>query len=307
MDKLQLLEQVLGKGHKANRDYYQFECPFHHGKNGPKLGISLGTGKWKCWVCASKGMSVVNLFKRLNANQQQQQHAKTLFGERIQFDVNTLVQSVSLPKEYIPLYNSSGSIFHRNAKNYLQGRGVNELDIMKYRIGYCEFGKFSDMIVFPTYDFQGSLSTFTTRSFTNLHSRKFLLAGNFDKNNIVPDEHLINWNEPVIIVESKLDAIVIKRNAFSLDGKELLQKVKRKIIESETPEIILCLDGDALIAMMNHASYFINQGVKVKLVELPYNEDANSLGYEKVWQYINNAKVVTESEIWKFKMKNKLK
>jgi len=50
MDKLQLLESVLGHGDKTNRDYYQFYCPFcSHRKK--KLGISLGTGKWKCWVC----------------------------------------------------------------------------------------------------------------------------------------------------------------------------------------------------------------------------------------------------------------
>jgi DNA primase len=303
MEKLQLLESVLGTSVKANRDYYQFHCPFcnHHKK---KLGISIRTGIWKCWVCPAKGSKVGGLFQKLRQDSAIISKAKELWNERLYSQKNEPVL-LHLPTDFKPLNVETGSFFYRKAKNYLLGRGVTEQDIIKHRLGYCERGQYSDMVVFPYFSETGTLTHFAGRTFLDKQF-KFKEPDNSDKN-IVADENLINWQEPIILVESKLDAIVVRRNAVPLNGKKLTEKLRKKILQEGTSHIIFCLDGDALNDAMMQAEYFINNGIGVSCVTLPRNEDPNSLGYSKVWQFIHDAKIITNTDIFKFKILTKLK
>jgi hypothetical protein len=304
-DKLQILESVLGSGEKTNRDYYQFHCPFcSHRKK--KLGISLGTGKWKCWVCPAKGSNVSILFRKLNQSQSKVQQVKELWKEKVYFKTEPLT-TLQLPKEFKPLWEPSGSFFYKKAQGYVKKRGITEGDIIKHHIGYCEQGQYNDKVIFPSYTEQGQLNFFGSRTFNELSNYKFKIPENIDKNEIVFDENLINWQEPVILVESKLDAIVIKRNAYPLYGKGINKALQQKVLEEGTSEIIFCLDGDALNDAILQAEWFLNNGITVKKVRLPENEDPNSLGYKEVWKYIKKAEPLNESEIWLFKIKNKLK
>jgi hypothetical protein len=53
--------------------------------------------------------------------------------------------------------------------------------------------------------------------------------------------------------------------------------------------------------------WFLNNGIKVRLVKLPVGEDPNSLGYKQIWKLINTAESLDESNVWQFKMKQLLK
>lgn len=302
-EKLQFLESFLGKSHKANRDYYQFSCPFcNHYK--PKLGISLGTGIWKCWVCPNRGSSISTLLFRLKEPKQKISIAKELWKEKVYFE-KQIENKIELPKEFIPLWEGSGSFFHKKAIGFLESRNVTDEDIFKHRLGYCSKGKYSDMIIFPSYSEDNQLVFWSGRTFNEQSYKKFVIPENIDKN-LILDENLINWSEPLIIVESKLDAITVKRNAIYLSGKKITEALKIKIVEERTPEIIFCLDGDALNDAILQSEYFIQNGIKVKKVRLPINEDPSSLGYEKIWKFINDAQIITEAELFYFTMMNKL-
>lgn len=317
MEKLQLLESVLGKGHKTNRDYYQFICPFHEGRNGPKLGVSLGSGGWKCWVCPSKGGSIQQLFKKLNQDPSKIQLARELWKEKQSYQKKETNESLKLPKEFKPLWEETGSFFYLKAKGYLHSRGVTEKDILKHRLGYCESGRYSDMVIFPSYDENNQLNFFSGRSYLP-NNKYFAIPDGIEKDQIY-DENLINWSEPVILVESKLDAIVVRRNAIYLTGKQVMGKLKAKIIFEKPPKLIFCLDGDALQDALNQASYFIENGIECWKVKLPIDgvesakqdrivwHDPSSLGHEKVWQFINQAEKITESNNFENKILNLLK
>ena len=306
MDKIQLLETILGKGHKSNRDYYQFMCPFHQGKNGPKLGVSLGTGGWKCWVCPAKGSSISSLIRKLNGTKEQLQLSRELWKEKVQFKYEP-INKIGLPKEYIPLWQPSGSFFYKKAQGYLYSRGITENDILKYRIGYCDRGPYNDMIIFPSYTESGMVNFYQGRTFNQLSNFRFKIPENINKNEILFDENHINWQEPVILVESKLDAIAVKRNAYPLYGKRITDQFKQKVLEEQTPEIIFCLDGDALNDAIMQSEWFLNNGIDVKKVQLPETEDPSSLGYTQTWKYIKEAKPITEFEVWNYKLKQKMK
>lgn len=305
MSKLQLLETILGISHKANRDYVQFHCPFcHHRK--PKLGINLVTGRWKCWVCATKGSSVQNLTKRIG-KEIYLNEVNTLFKpvyERVKLEVNS--QLVHLPKEFKPLYKENTDFFAQKAISYLQSRGLTELDIKKHKIGYCLFGRYKDMVIFPYYNEQNQLVYFTGRSYLPNSSYKFSSPNHIDKN-LIFDENQIDWNEPIILVESKLDAIVVRRNAIPLLGKQLTKRLILKIIQSNVDKIYICLDGDASEDTIKMASYFNKFGIDVYKVNLPENEDPCSLGFERVWEFIEKAEKITDTNLFKFKILEQLK
>ena len=66
------------------------------------------------------------------------------------------------------------------------------------------------MIIIPTYDADGRLNYFTARSFEKEPYVKYRIPP--ASRDVVPNEHLINWNVPVILCEGLFDAIAIKRN-----------------------------------------------------------------------------------------------
>lgn len=314
-EKLQLLESVLGQGHKTNRDYYQFTCPFcNHHK--PKLGVSLGTGKWKCWVCETNGSKITILLHKLVAPPQVIAKAKSLFVETFT-QKKDAVQGLTLPKEFEPLWKPGTGLFYNKAISYLFGRGVTSLDIFKHRIGYCISGKYKDMIVFPFYNENGTLTYLTGRSFNPLALYSFATPTAIEKDQIF-DEGLINWSEPIILVESKLDAIIVRRNSIPLNGKRISKSLFNKILDENVKVIYLCLDGDAVKDIMKYSQWFLDHGIEVYITEFPVDEeqtklhghtvyhDPTSLGHQKVWEYIDNAKKVTETTSTKFNILSKL-
>lgn len=304
MDKIQLLESVLGHGHKSNRDYYIFNCPFcNHRK--PKLGISINSGAWKCWVCPSKGRNVTTLFKKLRQPTNVVESARHLWLERLENakpDGDFILQ---LPPDYKPLWTADSWDFSfKKARAYLESRGVTIDDIKKHRIGYCSRGRYQNMIIMPSFDASGHLSFFTARGFC---TKQFLVPGGVDKNDVIFDDNMIDWTEPIIIVESIFDAIAVKRNAIPLNGKQISKKLARKIIEERPPKVILCLDGDALPDMLILSKYFIQNGLEVYQVKLPPNEDPSSIGSSHIWDYISAAEKITELDLFIFNVNQKLK
>ena len=257
----------------------------------------------------SKGRSISILLYRLKVDRVKIQRARELWKEQVNIKKereNQRFSELSLPKEYRPLYEPSSSYFHERAKNYVLSRGMTELDIVKYRIGYCVDGRYSDRVILPSYDESGQLNFFAGRSWLPEPSQKFIVPDDIDKD-IICYESTINWSDPVIIVESQFNAITIRRNAIPLNGKSIPTKLKQKIIERNPPKVVLCLDGDALTTAMKHAQYFIQNGVPVYKVNIPANQDANSLGYEAVWELIDAAERITESDSFQFKILNRLK
>ena len=301
MEKLQLLESVLGQSTKANRDYVQFHCPFcNHYKK--KLGISLNTGRWKCWVCPSKGKSISTLFKKIRQPEKIITTAKQLWSEK-QTSREEFTQLLTLPKEFKPLWVNSSDFFHTKALKYLQSRGLTIYDIKKHRIGFCSEGRYEDMIIVPSYDKNGMLNFYIARSFTQ---KQFLVPPNIDKSSVILDENQIDFTEPIVIVESMFDAITVKRNCIPLGGKQISRKLFQRIVEERPPKITICLDGDAYDDSVRLGREFTKQGLNVYIAKIPIGQDPNSLGFNVIWKHINEADMLTESLAFEFTFKERL-
>jgi DNA primase len=207
---------------------------------------------------------------------------------------------VELPKEFKTFTKSSTNITFRQAKAYLNQRGITENDIIKYNIGYCDVGKYRNSVVVPSYDARGRLNYFISRSFEKDPGRKYN-APSCNKNQLIGLEYFINWKVPVILCEGIFDAIALKRNAIPLFGKTIPEALMMKLVRSEVKTVYLALDNDAFKSSIKYAQQLIDLGKDVYLIELE-GKDPSEIGFKEMTKYLHHAKQLTFSELLLKKM-----
>lgn len=291
-DLLSLVEKVLGKGKKTSGNDYAFFSPFKsHYK--PKLEIDFsinnnGVNLWHCWISNQKGRSIITLFKKIKAD-------RTYFDELYKIlntkklshyyqNTEKIEKKLELPKEFVKLCNYptlkdiSLKMQMSQALNYLKIRNVNRIDILRYGIGYCPNGKYSGRIIVPSYNENGILNFFVGRSIFNEDGLKYK-APNIS-GDIIGFESLINWKEPVTLVEGVFDAIAARYNAIPLFGKSISNALREKLLIRKPPLINIALDNDAKQDCLKLASYLIAQGLDVSMVNLN-KKDVSELGFQQ--------------------------
>ena len=297
-----LMNSVLGTGKSTSRGNYVYNCPScNHHK--PKLEICLDETspdfqKFGCWVCKIKGKKLINLFKLVRAHSDVMLELKSLVKNVTPVEQRQLEEiKVTLPEEFKSVLNST-TLSSKQALSYLKGRGITEDDIIKYNIGYCESGLYSNMIIIPSYNESGSLNYFVGRSFIHDSDRKLNPDVSRD---IIPFEIFINWNSPIILCEGMFDAITIKRNAIPLLGKNLQSKLMKKIVTSTVKKIYIALDKDAIKQALDFCEQLINEGKTVYLVELT-DKDPNEIGFKQFTTLIQNTFPLTYSGLLEKKL-----
>jgi DNA primase len=304
---LNLVISVLGKGKSTSKGNYAFPCPEckHHK---PKFEVNFDETSsnfqfFNCWVCGYRGKSLLNLFRKQDVSSEKLQELKSLVK------VNPLVknsqkvnysQKIELPQEFKSLVDvNKNDIMARHALAYLKSRKISIEDIIKYNIGFCEAGKYSKMIIIPSYDSQGNLNYFTARNFDKTSPKTY---SNPDvSKDIIPFELFVNWNVPLIICEGTMDAITIKRNAVPLLGKVIHPQLMTKIVTSQVQKIYIALDKDALKKALHFCEVLMNEGKEVYLVEID-GKDPNYLGFEKFTKILHNVYPLTFSKLLEKKL-----
>ena len=161
-----VVNSILGSGKRTARGNQSYSCPFcHHHK--PKLEINFtenknGDNPWNCWVCGKKGKKLLTLFKQIDVSPEILSQLKTLTKSNSYEEDISINNIVELPKEYKKFSND---IISKHALHYLKKRNITKQDILKYDIGYCDYGLYKNMIIVPSYDNTGKLNYFTARSF----------------------------------------------------------------------------------------------------------------------------------------------
>ena len=304
---LNLLHRVIdSKGTKLKKnDEYMYWSPFvmHHK---PKLQINIFTQKWHCWVSNVGGHTFFQLFRRLNATNEQFDELKEILGDTPRYyskTTNTTVEVVKLPKEVEPLWNGSDGIVKRHALSYLYKRGIDDSDILKYNIGYCDDGLYSNRIIIPSYDSEGQLNFFVGRDFYN---SKMKYRNSSTTKDIIGFDLFINWEEPIILCEGVFDAMTFKRNAIPLFGKTVMSTLQKKIIETKVKVIYLALDNDALEDTIKISEYFINNGIDVRMMKFK-EKDPSEIGFESLLYLINKTTKTKFSDLMRLKLNGKTK
>jgi len=302
---LNLLESVLGKSKRTSGDNYAFYSPFvEHYK--PKLEINIklnsdGNNPWHCWISDEKGKTIKSLLRKLKVSKDVWDEHNSIFSRKYRYvknesDIKTDV--VQLPKEYIPLYKASNSVIRKHALSYLRERGVRPYDIIKYNIGYCDYGVYKHKIIVPSYDENGRLNYFVGRSF---YDGGFKHKNPTVSKDVIGFDLFVNWDLPIVICEGVFDAIAIRSNSIPLFGKSPQSKIKTKIIQRGVKKIYLALDSDALKNSLQFAEELMNYGIDVHLIEL--NEsDPSEMGFDNFYKLMRNTKILTLKRLMEYKL-----
>ena len=299
-----LANSVLGTGKATARGNYAYHCPLcHHSK--PKLEINMtentkGENAWHCWVCDKKGKKLYQLFKAVDVSPEIMNELKAIVkyvGPETEVQVET---KLALPKEFTLLDNiSKTDITGRHALAYLKSRGITEDDILKYGIGYCEKGRYANMVIIPSYDAKGNLNYFTGRSFEKEPSVKY--RNPTVSRDIIPFEMFINWDLPLILCEGPFDAIAIKRNVIPLLGKNIQSNLMKKIVMSSVEKIYIALDRDAQKQALNFCEQLMKEGKEVYLVDMK-DKDPSDMGFASFTNLIQETYPLTFSGLLEKKL-----
>lgn len=305
---IQALNALLNQSAKIRKqtDAVYF-CPMckHHKR---KLEISIKSGKYNCWVCGFRGTSFNTLIRRLNGNSRFYKLLNVSNTSIPNDDALVNIFKITedntylrLPDNFISLSAKSDSYDSNRAINYLIGRNITYIDIIRYNIGYCEDGPFRGRIIIPSYDADYKLNFFSGRAYFDTKFKYKLCESSKD---IIGFESFINFDLPVTLVEGQFDAIAVRHNAIPLFGKTMSQKLRTKLLQTKVPSVNVLLDSDARDSALTICKFFVNNGIPCKLI-LIEGKDPSEIGFHKTWEYINASQFVDYEFIISSKLKNK--
>ena len=291
-----LVNSIFKTGKPTARNNYAYDCPFC-GKS-KKLEVNLteskeGKNPWHCWSCGQRGSNLYSLFKVLKVDSDKFDKLKKLVKSSTTSTYKPKESTLSLPKEYVSLLDpkSKSDIISKHAIHFLKQRNITGLDVIKYNIGYCSYGKYRNRIILPTYDKDGNLNYFTGRAFDD-NSYKYMNP--ITTRDIIANEHFINWNLPIILCEGLFDAMAIKRNAIPLLGKNIPSSLMMKLVTSQVNKIYIALDQDAIKQSLTFCEKLMAEGKEVYLVNIQ-DQDPSEMGFKNFTKLIQTTNPLTYS------------
>jgi hypothetical protein len=289
---LEILKDILGtyKFHNDYKGQISFDCPvcsyeikgLERGDGKGNLEINYIDEVYKCWSCAETHETHGSIFKLIKSfgTPKQLKQYKLLRPESEEDRPERIYKPVKIPKEFISFKTASPGIrlthYYKQALNYIRKRNITDEMIEKYDIGFCYSGEYENRIIIPSYDVEGELNYFIARSYLPKTKMKYKNP-EAQKEIIIWNEHLINWDDPVYLVEGAFDGIFLN-NSIPMLGKFITDKLFKLIYEN-AKKIIIVLDGDAwydtekLYHKLNCGKLF----GKIFVVKLPIDKDIADL------------------------------
>lgn len=282
--KLQILTEVLGTSLRQGRDEFYFHCPYcNHRKK--KLAVNFSSG-WHCWVCDQRGKNIYRLVRKFGNYKQRQQYLE-LIGrldlsefEKIMNEINEVEerQVIDLPDGFVSLCNKRLPIKSKRPLEYLQSRGITRSDILRWKIGYCDSGRYGGRVIIPSFNSDGNINYFIARSYVGHKSRYLNPPCGRD---IIFNELSVDWDEPTVLVEGVFDAIVAGDNAVPILGSTLRKESRlfQAIAAHDTP-VYLALDPDAEKKAKWIIKSLLQYDVEIHKVPIDDYEDIGSMSPE---------------------------
>tara|TARA_R110000796_G_scaffold106152_1_gene216531 strand:- start:15 stop:929 length:915 start_codon:yes stop_codon:yes gene_type:complete len=286
---LELLQDVLGdiNAHYPNKGQISFDCPvcsydikgLDKGDGKGNFEVNYQQGVYKCWAC-SETYSTHGSINKLFLKWGNKRHKSTweLIGGDFIKTKKRKYEDVKLPHHYISFTKGNKlTIQYKEAYNYLRKRNISDKMIAKYSIGYTTEGKYSGRIIVPSFDKNEEINYFVSRSYVG-HRNKYKNP-EAEKDKIIFNEHLINWDEDVYLVEGVFDMFFVP-NSIPLLGKNVSDKLWGILYDNSKKHIIICLDGDAwkdsekLYRKLDGGKL----NGKIRLLKVPQDKDVGELG-----------------------------
>jgi len=95
--------------------------------------------------------------------------------------------------------------------------------------------------------------------------------------------------------------LAIKRNVVPLLGKNIQDKLKKKLVTSQVQKIYIALDKDAIKQALTFCEELLNDGKEVYLVELK-DKDPSEMGFDNFTKLIQTTQPLTFLNLFKKKL-----
>jgi DNA primase len=282
------LDDTFGRG-QLSRDgvNYAVSCPFckDDRKDKRKLVVHLRELKYHCWVCESKGGNVIRLLARFrpDLNLIPDDHRSRVEDESEE------EQSFELPIGIIPLYAPTKDPDVQAAIRYLEGRGVHEDDIFRWRLHTHTRGFLRRHVVFPSFDSEGNPNYFVARAIDDVDFK--YRNARVPKKSIVFNEIDVDWSSTVILVEGVFDAVKCPENTIPILGSTIPRDglLYNKLMEHQS-DVIVALDPDLPDKAHRICKDLESAGCSVRYCFAPNGLDFGSMTKQEVRTIIEKAK-----------------
>ena len=278
-------------------DEFLFHCPYcEHRKR--KMSINVSKGFWKCWTCDTRGKNIYRIVRKFGTLSQKSQwreltstieydKLEDLFEEKIEEK-----QILEMPEGFTSLANKTLPPTGFAARNYLRKRGVSKQDIVWWKMGYCSGGEYEGRIVIPSFDDEGDLNYFVSRSYEKKAYPKYKNPS--ASKNIIFNDLFVDWSSDIVLVEGVFDALVAGRNAVPVLGSTLAYNsaLLEKIVK-EDAGVYIALDPDAKKKELEIIKTLLDFDIEVWKVDIGDNEDVGSMSKQDFQKCLNNATLIT--------------
>ena len=290
----EILENIFGEPHNHNEESGQieFNCPECDNDEGKfNLAVNYLSGVYKCWSCKDTN-NMSGPLSKLIKKYGNPEHLSLFYDicpDFVPISVKKELEIVTLPEEFKSLtIPNPKSRYYNEAMKYLNGRNIGMDLIDYYNLGYAESGKYFSRIILPSYNANGEINFFSTRSFSKSVKPKYLNC-EANKKEIIFNEKMINWDATIYLVEGPFDFLVTP-NAIPLLGKyisdnyisSMPDKIYDTLIEKCIGDLVIVLDYDAIKDAERIYGTFTGTrlGDKTKIVYLPEGLDISDV-YQK--------------------------
>lgn len=250
-----ILENFLGHSvtHYESKSQVQFDCPMcaqdkglSDGDGKGNLAVNYSKGVFKCWACWERNNmygNVIYLIKRFGNQKILKDYLLvapvTTYTKK---DIDDVPDIVELPKGFKPFSKATSYDTQFNeAYKYVKSRGLGKDILDKYNIGFTADDKYKGRIIIPSYDIAGELNYFIARAFEKWVKPKYLNP-DAAKELAIFNEHKINWDGTIYLVEGAFDHIVVP-NSIPLLGKFVSDKLFHALQMRAKGNIVIALDG----------------------------------------------------------------
>lgn len=310
-----LFQSFLGEYRKHNEETGQisFDCPacsidkdMPYGDGKGNLEINYHRGLFKCWACSDDNNmhgSIPKLIKRYGNTKLIKDYE--LIAPEFIVDESLIkkTKTLSLPEGFKLLSKTTSKDYKADdAKRYLYSRGINDKMIHSFNIGYTCIGKYFNRIIFPSYDINGNLNYFVGRWFSKEKNKLKYLNPDVEKTSIIFNEHKLNFDATIYLVEGVTDHLVVP-NSIPLLGKTITDELIELLHDNCSAYVVILLDGDAI----NDAKKIytkLNIGDlknRVKIIFCPEEYDPSKihekLGKRGILKLLKTARVLNYNEL----------
>lgn len=273
-EKLTALRNKLGVEERRGRtDEYVFRCVPRCpsvAKGKAKLCVNIGTDRFNCWVCGFKGSSLAQLM---------------LPDDRARYECNgqpTVAavdeRTYALPPEFTPLdgRDPAGEAIYRD---YLAKRCVPERSWSLWRLGYASSGPYAGRVIVPSFDSAGVPNFFSARAVMDWVRPKYMLPAS--RKDVISNEHMVDWGQPIYLVEGAFDQIAVGPQAICLWGTSIMPAQVEVLVRRSPPLVRVCLDSDASRKSVLIARMLLGYGLTISIVTYD-GKDPASVGRDAI-------------------------